>query len=107
MSGEDTPELSPRERSNANLAPPWKPGQSGNPAGRPKGSRSKLSEDFFKALADDFGKHGVKVIEDMRAESPKDYAKMIASLQSKEVTGEDGSPLFPENVNWNVRDAGD
>ena len=30
----------------------------------------------------------------MRLESPKDYAKMIASLQSKEITGEDGAELF-------------
>lgn len=28
----------------------WKPGQSGNPKGRPKGSRNKLSEDFLKDL---------------------------------------------------------
>ena len=27
--------------SLANLMPPWKPGESGNPAGRPKGSRDK------------------------------------------------------------------
>ena len=26
---------------------PWKPGQSGNPKGRPQGSRNKLTEDFF------------------------------------------------------------
>jgi hypothetical protein len=30
-----------------NLLPPWKPGQSGNPLGRPKGSRNKLAEQFF------------------------------------------------------------
>ncbi|WP_458193262.1 DUF5681 domain-containing protein [Bradyrhizobium sp. UFLA05-153] len=29
------------------MAPPWPPGQSGNPAGRPRGSRSKLSESFL------------------------------------------------------------
>ena len=26
---------------------PWKPGQSGNPKGRPQGSRNKLSEQFL------------------------------------------------------------
>ena len=42
----------PSEKSLANLRPPWKPGESGNPKGRPKGSknsfesivRSKLDE---------------------------------------------------------------
>jgi len=28
------------------------PGQSGNPKGRPKGSRNKLSEDFFRDLCE-------------------------------------------------------
>jgi uncharacterized protein DUF5681 len=31
----------------ANLRP-WQPGQSGNPAGRPIGSRHKLAEQFIK-----------------------------------------------------------
>ena len=62
----------------------WKPGQSGNPAGRPKGARTKLSEDFFKALMEDFEQNGVATIQAMRTERPGDYAKMIASLQTKE-----------------------
>lgn len=90
MSGEDTPAKRPK---SANLRPPWKPGQSGNPAGRPKGARNKLSEDFFATLAADFAKHGKKAIEDMRVDKPQEYARMVASLQSKEVTGEDGAAI--------------
>lgn len=75
-------------------------GVSGNPAGRPKGSRHKLSEDFFKTLADDFAKNGVQAIVDMRDKDPGSYAKMIAGLMSKELTGEDGAPLFPDEVVW-------
>ena len=87
MDGEDTP------RKHQHLMPPWKPGQSGNPAGRPKGARSKLSEDFFKALQADFEEHGIAAIIAMRTERPNEYVKAIAALQSKELTGEDGDPL--------------
>ena len=72
----------------------WKPGQSGNPAGKPKGARNKLSEDFFRELAKAFEERGAHAIAAMIEESPKDFVKTIASLQSKELTGEDGSALF-------------
>lgn len=60
---------------------PWlfKPGQSGNPNGRAKGSRNKLGEAFLEALHNDFKEHGVKAIIDMREDSPKDYVKVISS----------------------------
>lgn len=103
MAGDDTPPLSPRERSKANLKPAWQPGQSGNPAGRPKGARSILQEDFFKALQRKFEENGEAVLDDMIRDKPADFAKMIASLMSKELTGEDGTALFPASVDWNVR----
>jgi hypothetical protein len=56
----------------------FRPGQSGNWAGRPKGSRNKLSEIFLKALADDFEAHGKGVVEKVRAERPHDYAPACA-----------------------------
>lgn len=66
---------------------PWlfKPGQSGNPAGRPKGSRHALGEDFISALADDFKKHGKAAIEVVRAEKPDVYLNVIAKVVPKEV----------------------
>jgi Family of unknown function (DUF5681) len=57
----------------------FKPGQSGNPAGRPKGSRNKVSEKLLEALASDFDAHGQHVIEKVRAERPADYLKIVAS----------------------------
>lgn len=64
---------------------PWAPGQSGNPAGRPKGSRNKLSEDFAAALHADFQEHGAEAIARTREEHPETYVRVIASLLPKEV----------------------
>jgi Family of unknown function (DUF5681) len=59
---------------------PWQPGQSGNPSGRPKGARSKLSEGFLNALQADFEQHGPDVIAKVRAEKPDVYLKVVANL---------------------------
>lgn len=63
----------------------WKPGQSGNPAGRPKGSRNKLGEVFIEAMHKDFNEHGADVIERVRVEKPDQYLKVIASILPKEL----------------------
>lgn len=104
---EQTPAVQPRLPAHLRDDLKWKPGQSGNPAGRPKGARSILQEDFFRALQSEFEKHGVAVLTKMREEKPADFAKMIAGLMTKEVTGEDGAPLFPSSVDWNVRKPAD
>ena len=64
---------------------PFKPGQSGNPAGRPKGARSKLGEDFLKALQQDFEQNGAAVIAEVREKKPDQYLKVIASILPKEI----------------------
>ena len=67
----------------------FKPGQSGNPAGRPKGSRNKVSEKLLEVLALDFETHGQEVIEKVRAERPADYLKIVASLVPKQMEIDD------------------
>jgi hypothetical protein len=71
----------------------FKPGQSGNPAGRPKGARSILGEEFLKAMLHDFKTHGVLAIEVARTKKPEQYLRVIASLLPKELTGADGAAL--------------
>jgi hypothetical protein len=67
----------------------FKPGQSGNPAGRPKGSRNKVSEKLLEALATDFEAHGKDVIEKVRADRPADYLKIVALLVPKQMEIDD------------------
>lgn len=62
----------------------FKPGQSGNPKGRPKGSRNKLGEKFVSDLQADWEEHGVAAIKAVRSEKPDAYLKVIASILPKE-----------------------
>src|SRR5580704_7335709 len=66
-------------------APPWNSGQSGNPAGRPLGSRHKLSDKFILALHDDFAEHGHAVIKKVREEHPAVYLQVIGKLVPREL----------------------
>jgi hypothetical protein len=71
----------------------WQPGQSGNPAGRPRGSRNALSEEVICALLRDFRKHGEKAIAKVRRDQPGVYLKVIALLVPREHKVEHGNPL--------------
>ena len=63
----------------------FKPGQSGNPLGRPKGARSKLGEAFLEDMLADWEEHGKVVIEAVRADKPDQYLKVVASILPKEL----------------------
>jgi hypothetical protein len=64
---------------------PFKPGESGNPKGRPIGARNRLGSAFLEALDADFAEHGVRVIEKVRQERPHEYLKVVAGLLPKEM----------------------
>src|SRR5262247_4252434 len=62
----------------------WQPGQSGNLAGRLRGSRNKLSEAVICALLRDFSRHGEKAIARVRREQPGIYLKVLALLNPRQ-----------------------
>ena len=62
----------------------WQPGQSGNPAGRLRGSRNKLSEEVICALLRDFREHGQKAIAKVRREQPGVYLRCLTLLVPRE-----------------------
>jgi len=66
--------------------------------GRPKGARAKLGEAFLQAMFDDFNKHGIAAVEQVREEKPDQYLKVIASLMPKEITGEEGGPVLISRI---------
>lgn len=63
----------------------FKPGQSGNPGGKPAGARNRLQGRFLNALADDFEEHGKRAIERCREEDPAAYMRAIVALMPKEL----------------------
>ncbi|MBV9842403.1 MAG: hypothetical protein JOY99_12890 [Sphingomonadaceae bacterium] len=76
--GDDTP-------PKTGLRPAWAPGQSGNPAGRPRGARNKLGEAFIADVLADWQQHGPAVIARVRTERPAIYLRVIASILPREL----------------------
>jgi hypothetical protein len=71
------------EKKLRNLRP-FKPGQSGNPKGRPKGARNRLGTQFLEALETDFSKYGAQAIALVREKKPEVYMRVVADLLPKE-----------------------
>lgn len=91
------------KRETRVIGRPFVPGQIPNPAGRPKGSRNKLGEDFVSALYEDFQTHGIKAIEAVRADKPAEYLKVIASLLPKEIKISDDRDLSDDELDKRIR----
>ena len=72
------------EKKQRNLIP-YKPGQSGNPKGRPKGSRNKLSEQFFRDLCDVWEAFGKPALMAMAWTDPVAFVRLVASLIPREL----------------------
>ena len=62
----------------------WQVGVSGNPAGRTRGSRNKLTEEVICALLRDFRQHGQKAVARVRRDQPGVYLKCLCLLLSRQ-----------------------
>ena len=63
----------------------FKPGQSGNPKGRPRGSRNKLSEDFFRDLSEAWTAFGKPALMTAAWTHPVEFVRVVAQLMPKDV----------------------
>ena len=62
---------------------PFQPGQSGNPAGRPIGSRNKLCQDFIADLAEVHSRLGKAAIERVAEQEPAKFMSIVAGLMPR------------------------
>ena len=68
---------------------PFRPGQSGNPGGKPKGARNRLEAEFLHDLVEDYQQHGMAAIQRLFEKDPAAYLRVIASLIPKHQASQD------------------
>ena len=70
----------------------FSPGNNANPAGRPKGSRNKITEAFVSEMCAHFQQHGLDAIERVFRDKPDQYLNAIVRLVPQQVeVGEAGA----------------
>jgi hypothetical protein len=65
---------------------PFVAGQSGNPAGRPKGARGRFSESFIADLHRVWEERGIAALEKCAVEEPGTFIRTCASLMPKDIS---------------------
>jgi hypothetical protein len=65
---------------------PFVKGVSGNPNGRPKGAKDRLSELFLRDVLADWERHGTSALKAVRESDPASYCLMIVKLLPKDTT---------------------
>src|SRR5437899_5950404 len=93
--GDDTPKKHrSAPRSKANLKPAWKAGESGNPAGRPKGSRNKLSEGVLRDFCALWDASGFDKLVKVAKDDPSTFVRLAVSLIPKQLEVEAASAIY-------------
>jgi Family of unknown function (DUF5681) len=67
------------------VATAWKPGESGNPRGRPLGARQRISEQLIADIADVWETYGRNVLRRLAAQDPATLAKIAYGLLPKDI----------------------
>lgn len=62
--------------------------------GRPKGSRNKFAEQFFRDFHTDWEKHGIEALAACRKEDPATYCRIAATLIPKELHLKEGESIL-------------
>jgi hypothetical protein len=65
---------------------PFPRGVSGNPMGRPVGSKNKLQEQFLLDLSDAWREYGVEALRKCATQEPSVFVKTIAGLLPRDVS---------------------
>lgn len=76
--------MAEKKREVGDRAAPWKPGQSGNPTGRPKGSRSAISSKYVLDLYNHWNTYGRQAIHKLYKEDVAAYVRAVGALVPKE-----------------------
>jgi len=71
----------------------WVQGQSGNPAGRPKGSKDAITKAFLEDVTEDWESNGPATLEAAREKNPGEYCRMVASLLPRDLNVKNDDPL--------------
>jgi hypothetical protein len=71
----------------------WKPGQSGNPKGRPQNAKQKLSDSFLADMLEAWQAKGKEAIDRVIEERPHEFIKAVGAIVPKDI-----------NVNTNAMD---
>lgn len=80
----------PKELPDALKKNLWKPGQSGNPKGKPKGSRIKFNDAFLADMLEAWESMGMTAIVQMAKGKPNEYVRasldLFKAINPKEIT---------------------
>ncbi len=79
------------------------PGVSGNPAGRPKGARNKLAEQFFVDMYDAWKGRGIEAINAVIDSRPADFLRAMTAIVPKELKVENTVELKDGDLERRIR----